>query len=49
MNSIKNYVEELIQLCGITGHSVPVVRHLLLVLIAIFLAWAAGALCRRIL
>lgn len=49
MNSIKNYVEELIQLCGITGHSVPVVRHLLLVLIAIFLAWAAGALCRCIL
>ena len=49
MESIKNYVEQFIRLTGISGNTVPIVRHVLLVLVTILLAWAAGALCRKIL
>ena len=48
MDTIKIYVEELIRLCGISGSAVPIVRHALLVLVAVLLAWMAGVLCRRI-
>ncbi|WP_025797694.1 mechanosensitive ion channel family protein [Hoylesella saccharolytica] len=48
MDTIKIYVEELIRLCGISGSGVPIVRHALLVLVAVLLAWIAGVLCRRI-
>lgn len=48
MDTIKIYVEELIRLCGISGSAVPIVRHALLVLVAVLLAWMAGMLCRRI-
>ena len=48
MDTIKIYVEELIRLCGISGSAVPIVRHVLLVLVAVLLAWMAGVLCRRI-
>jgi len=48
MDTIKIYVEELIRLCGISGSGVPIVRHALLVLVAVLLAWMAGVLCRRI-
>ena len=48
MDTIKIYVEELIRLCGISGSAVPIVRHALLVLVAVLLAWRAGVLCRRI-
>ena len=48
MDTIKIYVEELISLCGISGSAVPIVRHALLVLVAVLLAWMAGVLCRRI-
>ena len=37
MESIKNYVEDFIRLTGISGNAVPIVRHILLVLIAILL------------
>ena len=48
MDTIKIYVEELIRLCGISGSAVPIVRHALLVLVTVLLAWMAGVLCRRI-
>ena len=48
MDTIKIYVEELIRLCGISGSAVPIVRHALLVLVAVLLAWMAGVLCRHI-
>ena len=48
MESIKNYVEDFIRLTGISGNAVPIVRHISLVLIAILLAWAAGALCKKL-
>ena len=49
METIKDYVEQIIRLTGVSGNAVPIVRHILLVLVTILLAWAAGALCRKIL
>ena len=48
MENIKIFVEQLISLTGLTGNAVPVLRHVLLVLIAILLASLAGLLCRKI-
>ena len=48
MLRIEYYVEQFIQMCGITGSAVTVVRFILLVIIAIILASAAGILFRKI-
>lgn len=48
MEEIKIWVEEMISLTGLTGSSVPILRHVLLVLVAIILSMAAGLLCRKI-
>ena len=48
MEKIVKLVEHLINFCGLTGDAVPVVRHILLVLIAIILAAGAGFLCKKI-
>lgn len=48
MENIKIFVEQLIGLTGLTGSMVPVLRHVLLVLIAFLLALLAGLLCRKI-
>lgn len=48
MERIVKLVEHLINFCGLTGDAVPVVRHILLVLIAIILAAGAGFLCKKI-
>ena len=48
MEIIKEYVENLIQLCGVSGSAVPVVRHVALVLVTLLLAWLSGVLCKRI-
>ena len=48
MGKIASLVEHLINICGITGGAVPVVRHILLVLIAVLLAASAGFLCKKI-
>ena len=48
MEQIKNWVEQLISLTGLTGDAVPILRHVLLVLVAILLSAAAGLLCRKI-
>ncbi|MBQ9672288.1 MAG: mechanosensitive ion channel [Prevotella sp.] len=47
MEKIKIYVEELINLCGLTGDWVPYVRHLVLVLVAVILSFLAGYICRK--
>lgn len=49
MTSIVTYVDEFISLCGITGDAVSVVRHIMLVIVAVALSALAGILCRRIL
>ena len=48
MEQIKTWVEEFIAMTGLTGDVVPVMRHVLLVLVAVILAAAAGVLCRKI-
>ncbi|RRD02208.1 mechanosensitive ion channel family protein [Prevotella sp. OH937_COT-195] len=48
MEKIVLIVEHLINICGITGSAVPVVRHALLVLITILLAAGTGYICRKI-
>lgn len=48
MEKIVELVERLINFCGLTGDAVPVLRHILLVLIAIILAAGAGFLCKKI-
>ncbi len=48
MERIRIFVERIIELCGIHGQMVPVSRHILLVIVAILLAWLADILCRKI-
>ncbi|MCI6617708.1 MAG: mechanosensitive ion channel family protein [Prevotella sp.] len=49
MDKIRIFVEQLVALCGVHGAAVPVLRHVLLVLVAVFLAWLSYFLCERIL
>lgn len=48
MKTIEIYVEEFISLCGLSGTSVTVTRHILLVLVAVLLSAAAGIACRKL-
>lgn len=49
METINAMVEEFIGVCGLSGSSVPVVRHIALAAVAILLAWLSDAVCRRLL
>ena len=49
MEEIRKLVESLIQMAGVTGGAVPVVRHILLTITAILLAMLSDLLCRRLL
>lgn len=49
MEEIRKFVENLIQMTGVTGGAVPVVRHILLTITAILLAMLSDLLCRRLL
>ena len=49
MEEIRKFVENLIQMAGVTGGAVPVVRHILLTITAILLAMLSDLLCRRLL
>ena len=49
METIKIYLEKMISLTGLTGDYVPVVRYVILVVVAFLLAWLAGWTCRRFL
>ena len=49
MEEIRKFVEDLIQMAGVTGGAVPVVRHVLLTITAILLAMLSDLLCRRLL
>ena len=49
MENIKIWVENLISMMGITGDSIPVIRHILLVLAAIILSALAGFICKKVL
>ena len=49
MEEIRKFLEDLIQMAGVTGGAVPVVRHILLTITAILLAMLSDLLCRRLL
>ncbi|MDR0185884.1 mechanosensitive ion channel [Prevotella brunnea] len=49
MDDIRIFVETVLNALGLQGASVPVVRHLLLVVIAVFLTLLSGWLCRKLL
>jgi miniconductance mechanosensitive channel len=48
MEKIQIYVERLIEACGITGDTVSIVTHIILVIIAFLLAAIAGWICKRL-
>ena len=48
METIKTGLERLIGLTGLTGDYIPMVRYMILVVVAFLLAWLAGWLCRRL-
>lgn len=45
LDSIKIVVEHFIELSGLSGGIVPVVRHVLLALLATLIAWLSGKIC----
>ena len=49
MEEIRKFVEDLIQMAGVTGGAVPVVRHILRTITAILLAMLRDWWCRRLL
>ncbi len=49
MEQIRLFVEQLIQMCGLHGHGVPLVRHILLALVAILLSALFYFLVKRVL
>lgn len=48
MEEIRTFVENIIGLIGISGPSVHILRHILLVFFAILLAWLTGVICHKI-
>jgi miniconductance mechanosensitive channel len=48
MEEIRVFVENVIKLMGVTGPSVHVLQHILLVLFAILFAWLIGVICHKI-
>ncbi len=49
MEEIRKFVESLIEMAGVTGDMVPMLRHVLLTITAILLAVLSDFLCRKIL
>ena len=49
MEEIRKFVDEMMVWAGVSGDSVPVLRHLLLTVTAILLAIISDFLCRKIL
>ena len=49
LDTVRDMVEQLISLTGMQGNAVHIVRHALMALVAVFLAWLAEMLCRRVL
>lgn len=49
LDSIRDMVEGIVQLTGLQGSAVHVVRHVLLIIVAAVLAWLAQLFCSRVL
>ena len=48
MNQIKLYVENILAQIGLSADYIPLVRHAVLVVITVLLAWVAGWLCKQL-
>ncbi|MCO6024308.1 mechanosensitive ion channel family protein [Prevotella cerevisiae] len=48
MEKVRIFVEQMISLTGIHGPAVPILRHLLLVLVTVILAWLFYTICRKL-
>ena len=48
MNYLKEYIEQLIQLWGLTGASVSLWRHIVIIIIIILIAWLVDFICRHV-
>lgn len=48
MEEISIFVERMIGLIGMTGSVVPIARHILLMLVAVFLSWFSYFLCLKV-
>ena len=46
LEEIRIFVENIIESIGVHGHTVPVMRHVLLTLVAILLAFIAERICK---
>ena len=46
LEEIRIFVENIIESVGVHGHTVPVLRHVLLALVAILLAFIAERICK---
>ena len=48
MDTVRDMVEHIISLTGLSGNSVHVLRHVLLVLVTLLIAYLAQAFCRKV-
>lgn len=48
LEKVRIFVEQMISLTGIHGPAVPILRHLLLVLVTVILAWLFYTICRKL-
>ena len=48
MDAVRDVVEQLISLTGMQGDAVHVMRHVLMAVVAILLAWLSDVVCRRL-
>lgn len=48
MEIIVSYIESLIKMCGLSGNAITWVRHTVMIVLVLVLAWLAYQLCRRI-
>lgn len=49
LEQVRIWVENLIEAVGLHGTAVPVLRHILLILAAVLMAWIVDLLCRKVL
>lgn len=49
LDLIRDFVEQALIAAGVHGHAVPVLRHVLLIVLTVLLAWLFYAVCRHLL
>lgn len=49
LDLIRDFVEQALIAAGVHGHAVPVLRHVLLIVLTVLLAWLFYVVCRHLL